>query len=161
MKYMILTASILLLTVSSNFATASEKHHFPAVFVGVTTADSETEFSYGFEYEYKFSTLWGAGVVFEKTNDAHHGAGVDIALAAVYLHPWQELRIGAGFGQEKVGDYTDHHDHHHQGFNEDLVRVSLSYDFHISEFGIAPTIAVDFIDGKTTTIIGVAFIKAF
>ena len=161
MKYIKLTASLLLLTANFSFAAGTEKHHFPGIFLGATTADSETEFSFGFEYEYKFSKRWGAGLVFEKTNDAHHGAGVDISLAAVYLHPWKELRIGAGFGQEKVGSYTDDDNHHHQGFKEDLVRVSLSYDFHISDFGVAPTIAVDFIDGETTTVVGLAFIKAF
>ena len=33
---------------------ATDAHHFPAIFVGVSHAD-ETEFSYGLEYEYKFN----------------------------------------------------------------------------------------------------------
>jgi len=103
----------------------------------------------------------GVGLVFEKTNDAHYGAGVDINLASLYLHSWKEIRIGAGFGQEKIGSYTDNDHHLHKGFEENLVRVSVSYDFHLGGFGIAPTIAVDFVDGGTATVIGVAFIKAF
>lgn len=161
MKYILLIAFVLLLISKFTYAFSGEKHHYPGIFIGATTADSETEFSYGLEYEYKFSKLWGAGFVFEKTDDAHHGAGVDITLAAIYLHPWKELRIGAGFGQEKIGSYTDDEHHFHKGHKEDLVRASLSYDFHIGGFGVAPTIAVDFIDGETTTIIGIAFIKAF
>jgi len=161
MKYKLLATSLLLLTTNLSFASSGEEHHFPGIFLGATTIDSETDFSYGFEYEYKFSKLWGAGLVYEKTDDAHHGAGVDVALASIYLHPWKELRIGAGFGQEKVGSFTDHDHHYHKSHEENLVRASLSYDFHIGGFGVAPTIAVDFVDGETATIIGVAFIKAF
>jgi len=161
MKYKILVAIFLLLTATTSYASSDDKHHFPGLFVGATTFDGETEFSYGFEYEYKFSTLWGAGFVYETTADAHHGAGVDVALAAIYLHPWKELRIGAGYGQESVGTYMDHDHHEHGGYDEDLARLSVSYDFHLGGFGIAPTVAVDFIDGETATIVGLAFIKAF
>ena len=160
---MLITASLFAtLATSTAFASNNESpKHIPGVFVGYTTADSETEFSYGIEYEYKFSKLWGAGVVYEKTDDAHHGAGIDIALAAVYIHPWKELRVGLGFGKETVGSYTDHDHHYHKSHKEDVVRTSLSYDFHVGDFGIAPTLAVDFIDGETATIIGVAFVRAF
>jgi hypothetical protein len=150
------------LTSSSAFASTDETpKHIPGVFVGYTTIDDETEFSYGVEYEYKFSKLWGAGIVYEKTDDAHHGAGVDITLAALYLHPWKELRVGLGYGKETVGSYTDHDHHYHSSYKEDVVRTSLSYDFHVGDFGIAPTLAFDFIDGETATIVGVAVVRAF
>ena len=90
--------------------------------------------------------------MYEKTDDAHHGAGVDIALASVYIHLWKELRVGAGFGQEKIGSYTDYDHHRHKGYEEDLMQVSLSYDFHVAGFGVATTVAVDFFDGETATI---------
>ncbi|MGB1262883.1 MAG: hypothetical protein ACPG52_08245 [Cognaticolwellia sp.] len=157
------------LTSSSVFASSDEGHatpkHIPGVFVGFTNFDGETEFSYGLEYEYKISKKWGAGVVYEKTNDAHHGAGVDVALAAVYLHPWKELRLGLGFGKETVGSYDSDdghgHVHHHKSHKENLIRTSVSYDFHVGDFGVAPTLAFDFIDGETATIFGVAIVKAF
>jgi len=167
---MLLAAGVLAtLVTSSVFASTNEGHaapkHIPGVFVGYTNANSETEFSYGLEYEYKISKLWGAGVVFEKTDDAHHGAGVDVALAAVYLHPWKELRVGLGFGKETVGSYTDnsdsHHPHYHSSHKENLIRTSVSYDFHIGDFGIAPTLAFDFVDGETATILGIAFVRPF
>lgn len=53
--------------------------------------------------------------------------------------------------------YTDHHSSH----KEDVIRTSISYDFHVGGFGVAPTLALDFVDGETATVIGVAFIKAF
>ena len=153
MKFLAL--SVVGLAFMSGVAQASteEHHHFPAVFVGGTSFDGETEFTYGVEYEYKFSKRWGAGAVFEKTNDAHHGDGTTVSLASLYLHPWKELRVGAGFGREKVGGAHPH--------KENLARVSVSYDFHVGEFGLAPTIAVDFIDGETATVFGVAFVKSF
>jgi len=152
-KYLI-TASLLTAMLSTTvMASTTEYHHFPGVFIGATTIDSETDFSYGFEYEYKATKLWGAGFVFEKTDDAHHGDGVDVTIAALYLHPWKELRVGLGFGKEKVGG--DH------GYKEDLTRVSLNYDFHVGGFGIAPTIAVDFVDGEQATVVGLSFVKPF
>ncbi|MEZ7972532.1 MAG: hypothetical protein QMC00_04195 [Pseudomonadales bacterium] len=41
------------------------------------------------------------------------------------------------------------------------MRTSLSYDFHVGGFGIAPTLAVDFVDGETATVFGFAVVKAF
>lgn len=167
---MLLAAGVLATLVASPvFASSPEGHsspkHIPGVFVGFTNANDETEFSYGLEYEYKISKLWGAGIVYEKTDDAHHGAGVDVALAAVYLHPWKELRVGLGFGKEKVGSYTEDdghgHLHHHASHKEDLVRTSVSYDFHVGDFGVAPTLAFDFVNGQTATIFGIAVVRAF
>jgi hypothetical protein len=90
---------------------------------------------------------------FEKTDNAHHDDGVDVKLASLYLHPWKDLRIGLGYGEEKVGG-----DHSHK---EDLARISLNYDFHFGDFGIAPTIAVDFVDGERATVLGLSFVRPF
>ena len=164
---MLLAAGIFAtLTAAPTFASTDESpKHIPGVFLGYTNAQGNTEFSYGIEYEYKFSKLWGAGIVYEKTDDAHHGAGVDVALAAAYLHPWKELRIGLGFGKETVGSYDEDdghgHVHHHKSHKEDVIRTSLSYDFHVGEFGIAPTIALDFVGSETATVFGIAIVRAF
>lgn len=150
----LIMASVISAVASTNaIASSAEYQHFPGIFLGATTIDSETDFSYGFEYEYKATQLWGAGIVYEKTDDAHHGDGVDVKLAALYLHPWKELRVGVGFGKEKVGG---HHSH-----EENLKRLSVNYDFHVGGFGIAPTIAVDFVDGERATVLGLSFIKPF
>lgn len=139
--------------VFSSFAVASDKHHFPGIFLGATHADSNTEFTYGLEYEYKFNQNFGAGLVYEKTDEAHHGDGTEVKLASVYYHPIQHVRLGAGFGEEKV---KGHHSH-----TEDLYRLSASYEIAVGEFEIAPTIAFDFIDGDTATILGVGIVRAF
>jgi hypothetical protein len=152
-KSLLIASALSTLVSTTVMASSTEHHHFPGIFLGATTIDSETDFSYGVEYEYKANHLWGAGIVYEKTDDAHHGDGVDVKLAAVYLHPWKELRVGLGYGKEKVGG-----DHPHE---ENLTRLSLNYDFHVAGFGIAPTIAVDFVDGEKATVIGLSFIKSF
>lgn len=152
---LLLTASLFAtLTISPTPVSAAETpHHIPGVFIGFTDTEGEAEFSYGLEYEYKFSKQWGAGVVYEKTDKAHHEDGVDVALAAIYLHPWKNLRLGAGIGEEKIGGGHPH--------SEDLYRASVSYDFHVGDFGIAPTLAVDFVDGETATVFGIAIVRPF
>lgn len=161
MKKILLAISLLLLSSTSSYAANTGDKHFAGIFVGATTLDSETDFTFGVEYEYKFSDLWGAGFTLERTADSHHGGGADIALAAIYLHPWKDLKLGAGVGKEYVGTYMDDDHHEHGGYNENVARLSASYDFHVASIGIAPTVAVDFIDGETATVIGVAFIKSF
>ncbi len=143
---------------TSVLATAKGNHHFPGIFVGATTIESETDFSYGFEYEYKFNRTWGAGFVVENTNNAHEGAGVEVKLASAYFHPGKHhhVRIGLGFGEEKVNGINGHASH-----REDLIRASLNYDIVVGDFEIAPTIAFDFVDGETSAILGVAFIRPF
>jgi hypothetical protein len=153
MKLKTLAIASLIATCVSAPALASSKtnHHFPGIFLGATSVDSETDFSYGFEYEYKPNKMWGAGFVYEKTDDAHHGDGITVKLVSAYVHPWKDLRVGLGFGKETVGG-------HH---SESLTRVSFSYDYHVGEFGIAPTLAFDRVNGETATVFGLAFIKPF
>lgn len=141
---------------TSVFATAKGNHHFPGIFVGATTIDDKTDFSYGLEYEYKFTRTFGAGFVMENTDDAHEGAGVEVKLVSAYFHPIHHVRLGLGFGEEKVNG-----SHGHPSHEEDLVRVSANYDFVVGDFEIAPTIAFDFVDGETSTVLGVAFIRPF
>lgn len=148
---LILSASALLL--ASQSSAAGNAHHFPGVFVGYTHAESKTEFTYGLEYEYKFNSEWGLGAIYEKTDDAHHGDGVTVKIIEAFYHPTSYLRLGAGVGKEKIGG-----DHPH---SEDLYRLSVSYEYHIGDYGIEPTIAVDFIDGEEAYVLGVAFIRPF
>ncbi|MDP5215536.1 hypothetical protein ORJ66_21050 [Pseudoalteromonas tunicata] len=65
--------------------------------------------------------------------------GVTVKVTEVFYHPFKKFRVGTGLGEEKIGGAHPH--------TEDLYRLTASYDYHIGEFGLAPTIAVDFIDG--------------
>jgi hypothetical protein len=148
----VLVSALLLLNTSSVFG-AANAHHFPGVFVGYTNAADETHFTYGLEYEYKFNQTWGVGGVYEKVDDAHHGDGVTVKVAELFYHPLNNIRLGVGVGEEKIGGAHPH--------TEDLYRLTASYDYHIGDFGLAPTIAVDFIDGEKAYVFGVAFIRPF
>jgi hypothetical protein len=145
--------SALLLISSCGVRAADDAHHFPGIFIGYTNALDETHFTYGVEYEYKFNSTWGAGAVYEKVDDAHHGDGVTVTLAGLFYHPLKNVRLGLGIGKEKIGG-----DHPH---SEDLYRLSASYEYHIGDFGIAPTLAVDFIDSEKAYVFGVAFVRPF
>ncbi|QCU73191.1 hypothetical protein [Pseudoalteromonas distincta] len=154
MKNKTVKLTVCLLTFLAPIAQASDEvKHIPGFFIGTTHFDSETEFTFGVEYEYKFTQDWGAGVVFERTNDAHHGDGTAVALASLYYHPTKSIRLGVGYGEERIGGSHPH--------NEDLYRISSAYDFHIGDFGIAPTIAVDFIDDEEAIVVGLAITRPF
>lgn len=142
-----------LLLASNQTLAAAEAHHLPGIFIGYTHAEHENEFTYGIEYEYKINAEWGVGAVYEKTDGAHHDDGVTVKLAQVYYHTPQHIRLGAGLGKEKVGG---HHPH-----TEDLYRVSASYEYHLGDFAIEPTVAVDFIGSKKAYVFGVAFVRPF
>lgn len=145
--------SALLLMNTNIVSAAGDAHHFPGVFVGYTKAAEETHFTYGVEYEYKFNQSWGLGGAYEKIDDAHHEDGVTVTVAGLFYHPTNTIRFGVAVGKEKIGGAHPH--------TEDLYRLSASYDFHIGDFGLAPTLAVDFIDGEKAYVFGVALIRPF
>ena len=145
-----IAASALLLALPSQ--AASGQSHFVGLFAGIHDAD-ESETILGVEYEYKFNANWGAGALYEKAGDAHHGDGIESTIAALYYHPDNHWRFGAGLGQEKIGG-----DHSH---TEDLLRLGVSYDFHFEGFGIAPSVNFDRVDDETATVYGVAVVFSF
>jgi hypothetical protein len=143
-----------LLVINTNSVVASDDaHHFPGIFFGYTNASDETHFTYGLEYEYKLNQSWGLGAVYEKIDDAHHGDGVTVSVAVLFYHPLNNVRFGLGAGKEKIGG-----DHPH---TEDLYRLTASYEYHIGNFGLEPTLAVDFIDGEKAYVFGVALVRPF
>ena len=152
MKAAIIFLSIICLSIPQAHA-AADKTHFPAIFLGYTDSTDSFDFTYGIEYEYKFNQTWGAGFVYEKINNAHHGDGISVSVLELFYHPMNNVRLGAGFGKEKIGG---HHPH-----TEDLARVSLAYEIHVGDFGIEPTFAVDFVGSHQSYVIGLAFVRPF
>ena len=159
---MVFVSSALLLTSSLALASdhdvtgehgAGEKH-LVGVFLGATRdAHNDTDATAGVEYEYKFTRQFGIGAVWEKAPDAHDGDGVSVYLGSLYWHPYAGWRLGVGAGEEKV--------HGSHGHTENLVRASIDYHFLVGGFGIAPTFAVDRVDGENIEVLGVTFSKAF
>lgn len=144
-----------------NHAFASESAHGEGftrnnlgVFLGATDSDDgSTEFTYGVEYGYRFTPRFGAGLVYEKTEDAHDGDGTSIILMNLYANPYASWRLGLGAGQEKV-----HGSHSHK---ETLYRLSAAYHFHIGILGLAPMVSLDHVDGDNAVVFGVAISYSF
>jgi hypothetical protein len=142
------------LSLSPVALSAEGKHHILGLFLGATNVDGETDSTWGIEYEYKFNNEWGIGAVYEETPDGHDGDGVNVKVASLFYRPTSNWRFGVGFGQEKIEGKKPK--------TKDLYRLVGSYDFHIGDFGIAPTLAIDFIDGgKDAFVFGIAIVRPF
>lgn len=155
MKKIGVLLSLLVVVFTSNPAfAAAGKSHVPGLFLGATNVDGETDFTWGIEYEYKFNQTWGVGAVYEDISDGHHGDGVTIRVANLFYHPDNNWRFGVGIGEEKIGGKKPK--------TKDLYRLVGSYDFHVGDFGIAPTLAFDFIEGgEDAVVFGVAIVRPF
>ncbi len=128
------------------------KRHVPGVFIGATSGNGETAYTLGLEYEFRATQLIGVGAVAEYSPDLHHDDGVGVFLGTVNLHPAGALRLTAGYGKEDV---------FHGGKSHSLIRVGASYDFHVGDFGIAPTLNIDFVDHKEIAVFGISLVRPF
>lgn len=144
---------MLLLTVSGFSFAAGDAKHYPGVIIGMTNAEGETENTIGFEYEYKFTSSFGLGAVWERTPKGHGGDGVNVAVASLFYHPNKEWRLGVGVGEERIGGKKVKY--------KDLTRLSVTYEFMTENFILAPEVAVDFIEGEQATFLGVAVLFPF
>ena len=160
--------AIVAASVTSVYGTAyaaegnSIAHHLPGVFVGVTSGGGETDYTLGIEYEYRFNQWFGLGIVGEHTPNRHFGDGVSVALGTIHYHPFGAWRVTAGYGYEDVHDASLKRSKGKLPTkNEDVIRIGVSYDFHVGKFGIAPSASVDFVGGKEVGVIGVSLIRPF
>lgn len=126
--------------------------HVVGVFLGRTQGPYETADTIGLEYEFRFSNYLGAGLVLEETRDGHHGYGTRVWVASVYYHV-KDWRFGLGAGRERIDSTPSH--------TEPLKRLSLGYDFHLGGIGLAPTFALDRVDGENIKVWGLAIVKSF
>ena len=145
-------SDIVLPEVESAEEEAEHEHfhrHEITAFGGLTThGRSETGGSFGAEYEYRLTELWGAGAWGEYT-----GGDFDtwLAGAAVTYRPVEPLRfLGSVGAVNDDGDY------------DGLVRVGVWYSFPVGEYFVAPTFNVDFVEGGDTELVyGLSFGRAF
>lgn len=132
---------------------AGDAKHYPAIFLGATNFESETDTTVGFGYEYKLSSHFGVGGVWERTKEGHDGDGVNVWVGSFFYHPSDHWRLGLGYGEERIGGKKVKH--------KDLMRLSASYEFFGDGYILAPEMAVDFIDGEKATVAGVSIIYPF
>ena len=152
-RYYLLTA-LLVLAVSSPCVHASEEsgevghehshHHLEATF-GAAHHDGKNGTYTGFEYEYRFGSLFGVGAFLDGTFD-----GFDLAAVGFVanFHPAGRWKVLTGLGVErKTGGSKD----------KLLFRVGGAYEFQVGNGTISPTVAYDFLeDGKDVVYAGVA-----
>jgi len=130
-----------------------ETPHSLGVFLGGVGTEHHTYFSYGLEYIYEFNHSWAASVAWERTDQAHHGDGIETYVASALYSPHKNIWLGIGVGKEEI--------HGHDSHTEDLYRLSAAYDYKFDKFKIAPMIAVDFVDGETSIVAGATFAIMF
>lgn len=154
MKLLATITTILLVALSPLSVAGDLKTHYPGIFVGMTKFDGHNDFTLGVEYEYRINSRWGVGAAYERINDAHKGDGATVWTAMGFYHPINQVKLGLGFGEEKVGG----------GYQKDetLIRLAIAYEFHITDgVELAPTLDFDFIDGKVATVAGLAIVFPF
>lgn len=127
---------------------AFHRHHV-AVFVGGThDYHDEDAFTVGMDYEYRFTELFGAGVLIDV-------AGGDIESAVIggglFIHPWKELRFLTAVGKE-----------FHNGHGEFVVRLGSLYDFHIDQWALSPAVLLDVLEsGHLNVVYGLGIGRGF
>lgn len=120
------------------------------VFLGITDAQT-TEFTFGVEAEYHFAKHFGVGAVLETTPEGHGGYGVTMALAMAHLHPGYKLRLSGGIGAEFV-----------KGKTYEVFRLAAAYEHFMAKYYLlAPTVAVDFVNGQENLVVGLVFGRSF
>ncbi len=118
------------------------RHHV-GLFLGNTHAGGEDKFTVGVDYEYRLTPIFGVGGLVDHASGDHDAT---IVGGALFVHPWGNSRVLLAPGIE-----------HAHGHNEFLVRVGVSYDFHIGRLTVSPTLNVDFVDGEENTVYGLTF----
>ena len=117
--------------------TAEEDHHKHeqneiAVFIGLSHERRENGAALGLEYERRIDESLGIGVLAERT-----WGDFDIWVFAVpltlHVNRW---KLVLAPGVEESGGRT-----------EQLVRVTVGYEFETSKTKVTPSLSVDFVDG--------------
>ena len=93
------TLALLLVILSPSMSVLAEgsgdyTRHNIGVFLGAENeASGPTESTWGLEYGYRFTPHFGFGVVYEKTDEAHHGDGAEVLLGSLYCNPYANWRL--------------------------------------------------------------------
>ena len=124
------------------------KHHSNthiALFVGTASTDGHSNLSLGSDLEYRLpvlSNIIGVGAVADAVISDHSHL---LAAGGLFIHPVGGVKLvmapGAGF---------------EEGHSAFVMRTGVSYDMHFNALSISPTFNLDFSEGHTTQIFGIA-----
>ena len=138
-------ALLLLLFAPSALAAGGGSPHHMAVFLGATTADTETNFTAGLDYAYHLSSPdWlSVGII---TDFVFADEIATLVLGGFFFHATEALKFVAGAGPEFVGGKT-----------KLVLRAGLGYGFHVGSLTIEPAYNADFVAGHVAHEYGVNF----
>jgi hypothetical protein len=107
------------------------RRHHVSVLLGGTSAPSENAsgFTYGLDYEYRFTERFGLGGVVERAGGAI-GATSLIALADLHITPRLVLQAGPGVVFENGERFA-------------VGRVGAYYEFELGRYTLAPALSYD------------------
>lgn len=133
---------------SAPAALAGGHPHHLALFGGATTLEGHTAGTAGADYEYRFGagqSALGVGVLFDQAfGDASHS----IVGAPLFFHPF----LGAKFLAAPAMEIS-------HGESHFLARVGAGYDIPLgaTAYTLSPMFNLDFVEGHTAMVYGLAF----
>lgn len=161
MKKVLMTLGLFVLLLTSNQSFAGGGHHHCGVFVGFTnnTHLKHTDLTFGVDYEYRISGLFGAGVIGDLVLAEHTET---LVMGGLFIHPTCGLKFVIGNGlafteHESIVEDHGHSEVHSETESHYVLRVGTAYDFHIGDFSISPALNWDYINGHSSVAYGVIF----
>jgi len=173
-----LLACALILTTSYSYGQTHEaethqyhRHHL-GLFLGGTSnlKKEETDFTLGFEYEYRLSkkmSRWSIGLIGELifAHETEYLVVVPIILRvtdAFFFRAgpgveWAHHDEGNGHGNIHAAEAANDNGRESEFF----VRAGIGYGFEVGKFSITPTLDVDIFQSHTTLVWGIAIGKGF
>ncbi len=140
-------------------AHAQEAEHFPrhnlGVFAGAgvekESGHSESGFTLGLEYEFRFNQRWGLGIELETLTGDDTDRSEVVAMPLSF-HPNEHWRLFFGPGYEFHGKK-----------DKFLIRTGVAYGWELKNgWSLSPKIIADFLDGGAKTYVaGIAIGRGF
>ena len=125
-----------------------QPHFVAGVFLGVTDTSKDTAETIGAEVIYMATPRLGVGVEIEHLPDYGDGYEANVVLGLVSYAVTDQLRVIGGAGRD-----------YHHGHEKPVWRAGAAYDFHLGDFHVSPSLAVDFMEDDEATVLGVVFAK--
>lgn len=173
-----LLACALVLITSYSFSQAHEAEthqyhrHHAGLFLGGTSnlKKEETDFTLGFEYEYRLSkkmARWSIGLIGEMIF-AHKTEYLLVVPVILRITDAFFFRAGPGVEWAHHSEENGHGNIHaaeaadgEGSETEFFVRVGIGYGFEVGKFSITPTLDFDIFQSHTTLVWGIAIGKGF
>ena len=126
----------------------AHKHHVAAFFGNTHDHHGEDAFTVGLDYEFRLNNLLAIGALID-----HATGDIDstVAGAALFIHPWRDLRLLAAGANE-----------HRHSEDEFIVRVGAAYDIAVSGWTVSPIVQADLLlDGEENWVYGFGVGRGF